>query len=235
MENRKEQLFRTIVRQHIALGEPIGSKYLLEKSHLDCSPATVRNDMADLEQEGYLSHPHTSAGRVPTEKGWKWFLERFINEQDVPRKAQEALQKASDGASDRQQVIKHLAKTLAESSKQTAIVSFGPDDTFYTGLFNLFSQPEFQERDMVQHISNIVDHLDSVCAKLYDQATDEVVVLVGSDNPVDERCSIMVTRIDDPPDKSGEAGDVTMVALLGPMRMDYDRLLPLLRFTRDLI
>ncbi|MEK7632024.1 MAG: DeoR family transcriptional regulator, partial [Patescibacteria group bacterium] len=83
MENRKEQLFHTIVRQHIALGEPIGSRYLLEKSHLDCSPATVRNDLAELEQEGFLTHPHTSAGRVPTEKGWKWFLERFITEQDV--------------------------------------------------------------------------------------------------------------------------------------------------------
>lgn len=235
MENRKEQLFRTIVRQHIALGEPIGSKYLLEKSHLDCSPATVRNDMADLEQDGYLSHPHTSAGRVPTEKGWKWFLERFVEEQEVPKKAQEALQKASDGALDHQQVIKHVAKTLAEASKQTAIVSFGPDDTFYTGLFNLFSQPEFQEHDMVQHISNIVDHLDSVIAKLYKQASDEVEVLVGSDNPVDERCSVVFTRIDDPPGKPGEASDVTMIALLGPMRMDYDRVLPLLRFTRGLI
>lgn len=224
MENRKEQLFRTIVRQHIALGEPIGSRYLLEKSNLECSPATVRNDMADLEQEGYLTHPHTSAGRVPTEKGWKWFLERFITEQDVPKKAQEALQKASEASSDRQQVIKHLAKTLAESSKQTAIVSFGPDDTFYTGLFNLFSQPEFQEHDMVQHISHIVDHLDSVIAKLYKRASEDVEVLVGSDNPVDERCSMVVTRVDD-----------DVIALLGPMRMDYDRVLPLLRFTRGLM
>lgn len=224
MENRKEQLFRAIVRQHIALGEPIGSKYLLEKSHLDCSPATVRNDMADLEQEGYLTHPHTSAGRVPTEKGWKWFLERFLEEQDVPKKAQEALQKASDGATDRQQAIKHIAKTLAEASKQTAIVSFGPDDTFYTGLFNLFSQPEFQEHDMVQHISNIVDHLDSVVAKLYKRASQDVEVLVGSDNPVDERCSVVVTRVDD-----------DVIALLGPMRMDYDRVLPLLRYTRGII
>lgn len=224
MENRKEQLFRTIVRQHIALGEPIGSRYLLEKSHLDCSPATVRNDMADLEQEGYLTHPHTSAGRVPTEKGWKWFLEQFLEEQDVPKKAQEALQKASGASQERQQVIKQLAKTLAESSKQTAIVSFGPDDTFYTGLFNLFSQPEFQAHDMVQHISHIVDHLDSVIAKLYKSASEDVEVLVGSDNPVDERCSVVVTRVDD-----------DVIALLGPMRMDYDRVLPLLRYTRGLI
>ena len=224
MENRKEQLFRTIVRQHIALGEPIGSKYLLEKSHLDCSPATVRNDMADLEQEGYLTHPHTSAGRVPTEKGWKWFLEQFLEEQEVPRKAEEALQKASEASQERQQVIKQLAKTLAESSKQTAIVSFGPDDTFYTGLFNLFSQPEFQAHDMVQHISNIVDHLDSVIAKLYKAASNDVEVLVGSENPVDERCSVVVTRVDD-----------DVIALLGPMRMDYDRVLPLLRYTRGLI
>lgn len=224
MENRKEQLFRTIVRQHIALGEPIGSKYLLEKSHLDCSPATVRNDMADLEQEGYLTHPHTSAGRVPTEKGWKLYLERFLQEQDVPKAAQQALQKASDDSDDRQQAIKHVAKTLAEASKQTAIVSFGPDDTYYTGLFNLFSQPEFQEQEMIQHISSVVDHLDSMLVKLYKLANQNVDVLVGSDNPVDERCSIVVTRVDD-----------DVIALLGPMRMDYDRVLPLLRYTRGLI
>jgi len=227
MLSRKEQLFRTIVRQHIALGEPVGSKFLVEKSRMDCSPATVRNDMATLEQEGFLTHPHISAGRIPTEKGWKWYIEHFLEEQPLAKKSQEALAKASDDGDDRQQAIKHVARTLAELSAETAIVGFSPDDTYYTGLSNLFTKPEFAELNLVQQLSSVVDHLDSVMRDLFKSRDTDVRVLMGEDNPIDEHCSLVVIRL--------ETTEPTVVALLGPMRMDYDQVLPLLRYTRGLI
>ncbi|MFA6588140.1 MAG: DeoR family transcriptional regulator [Patescibacteria group bacterium] len=226
MLSRKEQLFKTIVRQHIALGEPVGSKFLVDKAHFDISPATCRNDMAELENEGYLTHPHTSAGRVPTEKGWRWYLQTFMEEMPIAKKNQEAITKAMDSEVG-EQGIKQVAKVLAELSKQTAIVGFSADDMYYTGLSNLFAKPEFNELDLLQHLSEVVDHLDQVMRKFFKSSQAEVEVLIGKDNPIDEHCSLLVTRLEN---KTG-----TLVALLGPMRMDYDRLLPLIKFTRTII
>lgn len=228
LETRKNQLFQAIVRQHIALGEPIGSKVLVEQAGLDCSSATVRNDLAALEQDGYLTHPHTSAGRVPTEKGWRMYLEQFLKEVPVPKKSQDALGKAKAEGTDDNHSLKQVAKTLAELSQQTAIIGFGPDDTYYTGLSHLFNKPEFAELDLMQHLSEVIDHLDTAMRKLLrSSTTNDVQVLVGSDNPIDERCSLLVIRPAHVEDR--------VFALLGPMRMDYDRLLPLVRFTRTLI
>jgi len=227
MFSRKEQLFKTIVREHINLGAPVGSKFLVSKAHFDMSPATCRNAMAELENEGYLTHPHTSAGRIPTEKGWRWYLKQFVEESPVPKKNQEALVRAKNRAGDSEQALKQVARILAELSQETAIVGFSADDTYYTGLANLFAKPEFSELDFLQHLSKIVDHMDKVMQKLFKSSQGEVEILIGKDNPIDEKCGLLVFR------QSGK--DSAIMALLGPVRMDYDRLLPLLKFTRDLI
>lgn len=228
LETRKNQLFQAIIRQHIALGEPIGSKNLVEQAGLDCSSATVRNTLAELEQEGFLTHPHTSAGRVPTEKGWRMYLQQFMKEIPVSKKAQETLEKAKDSGDNPDHGIKQVAKALAEISQQTAVVGFGPNDLYYTGLSHLFNKPEFAELNLVQRLSEVVDHLDTAMRELFKRVSDnEVQVLIGSENPIDEHCSMLVVR--------SENENSPLFAVFGPMRMDYDRLLPLVRFTRDLI
>lgn len=227
MFSRKEQLFKTIVREHIALGEPVGSKFLVGKAHFNMSSATCRNDMAELENEGFLTHPHTSAGRIPTEKGWRWYLKQFLEEVPVAKKSQETLAKAMHQSGNQEQAIKQVAKALAELSQETAIVGFSGENMYYTGLANLFSKPEFNELDFLQHLSEVVDHLDKVLLKFFKTSGKEVEILIGKENPIDERCGLLVTRLDD---KTG-----TLFALLGPVRMDYDRLLPLIRFTKGII
>jgi heat-inducible transcriptional repressor len=174
-----------------------------------------------------LTHPHTSAGRIPTEKGWRWYLKQFVEESPVPKKNQEALVRAKNRAGDSEQALKQVARILAELSQETAIVGFSADDTYYTGLANLFAKPEFSELDFLQHLSKIVDHMDKVMQKLFKSSQGEVEILIGKDNPIDEKCGLLVFR------QSGK--DSAIMALLGPVRMDYDRLLPLLKFTRDLI
>ena len=77
MDDRKLRVLGAIVTDYVATREPVGSKALVERHSLDVSPATIRNDMAVLEEEGYLAQPHTSAGRVPTDKGYRLFVDRL--------------------------------------------------------------------------------------------------------------------------------------------------------------
>jgi heat-inducible transcriptional repressor len=80
LTQRSQTILRLVVREHIATAAPVSSKAISEHYHLGVSPATIRNEMADLEEQGYLTHPHTSAGRVPTEKGYRYFVEKLMGE-----------------------------------------------------------------------------------------------------------------------------------------------------------
>ena len=77
LDERKMQVLRAIVTDYVASREPVGSKALVERHQLGVSPATVRNDMAVLEEEGYIAQPHTSAGRIPTDKGYRLFVDKL--------------------------------------------------------------------------------------------------------------------------------------------------------------
>ena len=77
LDDRKLEVLRAIVEDYVATQEPVGSKALVDRHHLDVSPATIRNDMAVLEEEGYIAQPHTSAGRIPTDKGYRLFVDRL--------------------------------------------------------------------------------------------------------------------------------------------------------------
>ena len=94
MNKRQESLFLNIIREHIDSAQAIGSKFLVAKYNLDVSSATIRNDMAELEKEGLITQPHTSAGRIPTEKGYKHYIENYLdNLKELNRKDKEALEK----------------------------------------------------------------------------------------------------------------------------------------------
>ena len=84
-EDRRLDVLRAIVEDYVATHEPVGSKALVERHHLGVSPATIRNDMAALEEEGYITQPHTSAGRVPTDKGYRLFVDRLASVKPLSR------------------------------------------------------------------------------------------------------------------------------------------------------
>ena len=79
LSERKKQILKAIIEAHIELGEPVGSKYLTSNKHIACSSATIRNEMAELEAMGYLEQPHTSAGRVPSEAGYRLYVDSLID------------------------------------------------------------------------------------------------------------------------------------------------------------
>jgi heat-inducible transcriptional repressor len=79
LTNREEEILEAVVQQFVLTGNPVGSRTVSKKRHSELSPATIRNVMADLEEKGYLNHPHTSAGRIPTTKGYRLYVDRLLD------------------------------------------------------------------------------------------------------------------------------------------------------------
>ena len=247
MNQRQEQLLTHIVEDYIKTATPVGSDYLVKCYKLDVSGATVRNDCQVLEKEGYLTHPHTSAGRIPTENGYREYLESRIKNQELSKsksiikneskqlekvyklakKQASAYVKTPVDKQD-QQVTKSVVKMLAELTQGAVMFCFNKRDVYYTGLSYLFAQPEFQSLDLVYNIGAVVDHLDDVIEEFYDELTDEVTVRIGSENPFSSDCSFISFKFkQDNTDK--------MLGILGPMRMDYLVNMGRLEYVRELL
>ena len=218
-----------IIREYVCSAQPVGSKFLASNFGFKVSPATIRNEMSDLENEGYICQPHTSAGRVPTASGYRFYIEHFLQPRELSRREEKGFRKIKKAGENPEAFLKETARLLAEFSAEAAIVGFGPKDVFYTGLSNLFSQPEFKEAGSVCRISEVLDHLDWVVEKLFSRLDGEVKVLVGGENPFGESCGAVFSRYDLDGLPAG------MFGILGPLRMDYERNVSLVKYVKNMI
>lgn len=224
MEDRLLQLLQLIVEEHVATAEPVASGQLRSRYKLDVSPATIRNWMGALDREGFLMQPYTSGGRVPTETGYATYVESCLKEKPASKREQNALEAAASGARTKEDKMKRLAKALSELSGLASIVGFHPVDTFYTGLSQLFAQPEFQNWQRVVSLTEILDHLDDTLEDLRKEAFHTPVIRLGEACAFGSICgSVLLTT------KDG------MIGLLGPIRMDYQHALSLMRTAKELL
>ena len=124
LDDRKLDVLRAIVEDYVATQEPVGSKSLVERHHLGVSPATVRNDMAVLEEEGYIRQPHTSAGRVPTDAGYRLFVDRLSRVKALSPAERRAIERFLVGAVDLDDVVHRTVRLLAQLTRQVAVVQY---------------------------------------------------------------------------------------------------------------
>ena len=124
VEDRKLAVLRAIVEDYVSTQEPVGSKTLVERHQLGVSPATVRNDMAALEEEGFIAQPHTSAGRIPTEKGYRLFVDRLSQIKPLSAAERRAITSILEGAVDLDDVVARSVRLLAQLTRQVAMVQY---------------------------------------------------------------------------------------------------------------
>jgi len=124
LEDRKLDVLRAIVEDYVSTQEPVGSKALVERHNLGVSPATIRNDMAALEDEGYIAQPHTSAGRIPTDKGYRLFVDRLSTVKPLSVPERRAIQTFLDGALDLDDIVARTVRLLAQLTRQVAVVQY---------------------------------------------------------------------------------------------------------------
>ena len=123
-EDRRFEVLRAIVADYVATHEPVGSRALVDRHQLRVSPATIRSDMAVLEDEGYIAQPHTSAGRIPTDKGYRLFVDRLGSLKPLSAAEQRAIQTFLSGAIDLDDVLLRTVRLLAQVTQQVAIVQY---------------------------------------------------------------------------------------------------------------
>lgn len=228
MNDRQKEILIFLIQEYIKSAQPVGSTLLAEKSEMGLSSATYRNELAALEEEGYLTQPHTSAGRIPTEKAYKFYAQECLSKKTYDTRDVEKfkLQLKQDLESDTR--LKSIAKRLVEMSHQAVIVAFNKDEMYYTGLSQLFAQPEFSEQKAIVSVSSAVDQLDKVIDQVFEQV-ENIEVMVGENNPFSKSCATIVGKFKL---KDGQSG---IFAILGPMRMDYEKNLKLLGEVKDAI
>jgi heat-inducible transcriptional repressor len=225
ISDRKRFILETIIKEYLKTANPVSSGVLVEKYKLDISAATVRNEMMELEEEGYIYQPHTSAGRVPTEAAY----ELLLNEPGSSKKKKELRETENESL---ENLFKHdeaafrqTAKAIAEMAGGAVFWAFHKNDLYYTGLTNLFAQPEFNRVDMVCDVSAIIDRMEEIIDNIFEDLAEGEQVLIGSKNPFGNFLSTVLVKY-----KNNNAHGI--FGILGPMRMDYSHNLALVEFIK---
>ncbi|MBI5254199.1 hypothetical protein HY932_00210 [Candidatus Falkowbacteria bacterium] len=214
---RQKKLLKKIIEAFVKSAEPLSSGFLVDKIEEKISPATVRNELVALENEGFIFQPHTSAGRVPTEKAYQFYIENYLDkERELGKKELAALEEIKKQEVDDKIKVKNFAKAIANFAKQGVMVTFTECDNYYTGLANIFSQPEFFDKELVVNLSSVIEHLDKRLQDLGKKNFDEPEILIGHENPLGCDCTLIVFKY-----QLGKFKGI--IGLLGPTRMDYQK------------
>lgn len=224
LNKRKKSILKKVVEEYIKKAKPISSGILAKKDFPKLSSATLRNEMLDLTRIGLLFQPHTSAGKVPTVSGFKFFLDNFLEEKEISNLEKDIFLHIKERFVEKRKRIKELAKKLAEISEEAVVMAFSKDDFYYTGLSYLFHQPEFRDLSLIYNISEMIDHLDETMKKIFDRIS-ETEILIGEKNPFGDKCGVILT-------KSEIDGQKILLGILGPVRMDYSKNLSLIKFIK---
>lgn len=216
MEKRQEELLTLVIESFIQSAEPVGSKFLAYEEKIGWSEATIRNDLRALEDAGYLTHPHTSAGRIPTELGYRFYIDKMdASKIKLSAKDAERLEKISHEVGERETALKTTAKEVAGISREAVIVAFTLDRVYYTGFSNLFEKPEFINSEMVVNTSRMFDQCEECLGRFESKISLEPKIYVGSEHPFGGYLSVVASRL-----AGSKEG---MFIILGPLRMDYKR------------
>ncbi|MEX2014457.1 MAG: transcriptional regulator [Candidatus Saccharimonadales bacterium] len=214
MTDRQVEILRAIVEQYAEVASPVGSSLLAKVFNV--SSATVRAEMAELERLGYISQPHTSAGRIPTDKGYRYYV-NHISEitASVPEtRAERALTSRVSHAGLPEQTIRNAVDTLVELTHNLGLATIG-DRLYMSGLSNLFGQPEFIQPGQVQEVARLLDNLEPW---LHEAAPNKPLsVFIGKENPIGRGagCSLIISKFRSP------YSDRSYVGVLGPTRQSY--------------
>ena len=232
MNKRQQEILTAIIEEYTNSAIPVGSKILVEKYGFDLSPATIRNDMVALEKDGFLYQPHTSAGRIPTDKGYKYFVEKIMGDRELSLSDQKKLQaELLKLKAQNQRLSRTTAKLLSGLSGNLAISTIEKDFSEF-GIRELLEKPEFKEVDEFCRVAEALDYIDeNVDSILKNVKENETKIFIGKDNPIKglPNCSMVVSPYKT---KSGEKG---VLAIIGPKRMKYAENKSLVEYMRKLL
>ncbi len=233
--DRHKAILSAIIKEFIETAEPVGSHAIVVGYNFSFSPATIRNEMANLEEEGFLFQPHTSAGRVPTDVGYRLYVDELADYEVATRQAEKALERVM-AQYELQKAREKMYDAVRILSQATENVSFStlPDNrrTFYLGISSVLRQPEFV-RDPMQasQVVEVLEHTDHFVNTLQQlDVGDDVKIFIGEENllPQIKSCALICSKY--------RVGNFDgFFGILGPTRMKYPFNHAMVRKVRELI
>jgi transcriptional regulator of heat shock response len=217
LTERQQKILDVVVREYVDTADPVSSQELLKKHDFGVSPATIRIEMQKLTDFGFLLQPHTSAGRVPTDKGYRFFVNNLLNEKEGDKELAVADWSGVE-KEDTFRFIQNLTRHLAEETRALALNYFEDEDFFWKeGWEEVLKEPEFGVRDNIidftQFLKNFEEHIEDL------KEDSGVNVYIGRENPLprSQNFTIISSRYILP------GGGRGIISILGPKRMDYDK------------
>ena len=231
---RRKSILEAIVNDFIQTAEPVGS-FTITKHYLkDVSPATVRNEMHELEQTGYITHPHTSAGRIPTDSGYRYYVDNIMETKTISGKEialiKSGIKKIGRGV---EEIVRGALKVVSSLlNYATVFVPFGRQKKVVTasGLSNVLRQPEFQRIDIARQIIETLEQ-EELVAKVLEEYSRQtpMAIKIGHENKCREMRDFSVVVAT----HHLRGIDPGAIGIIGPTRMDYERVTSVLRYVSD--
>jgi heat-inducible transcriptional repressor len=214
MTERQKQILFAVVEQYAEVAAPVGSSLLAKV--FGVSSATIRAEMAELERGGYIMQPHTSAGRIPTDKGYRHYVNTITEQGNTApdRRAERALTARVSGGGVPERTIRNAVDTLVELTHNLGLATIG-NQLYMSGLSNLFGQPEFMQKGQVQQVAQLLDNLEPW---LREAAPNQPLsVYIGQENPIGRSagCTLIISRFRSP------YSERSYIGILGPTRQSY--------------
>ncbi len=257
MNARKDRIFDIIVRSYIETAEPVGSRTISKRRDVGLSPASIRNVMADLEEQGLITQPHTSAGRIPTDRGYRYYVDKLMEPEEVTHKEKHLIQEELSRAKTIEGLAEKVSKVISELTETAALlyiknlkrVSFltylleelveterlndfleEEAQLFVEGAFRMFQHPEFQDLRKTKLLLQVLDEKNNLLQIFVKDLEEEGVhIHIGRENSLGELDNVSLVI------KDCYLGNTPIgsVAALGPTRMRYSKVVAIVNYVAD--
>ena len=235
LSERQEQILNLLVQEYIDSAEPVSSQSLEKKHKFGVCPATIRIEMQKLTNDGYLGQPHTSAGRIPTDKGYRFFVDHLLQEKSLKEEGSDFLnfwEELEKEMEDSFRFTRLMAKKIAQATSGLASAYFPEEEiAVKEGWSGIFKEPEFEDSGYLERFARTADGLEDKISEF--DKDKELQVFIGKENPLPQSkdFSLIVLKFFLPGDRAG------FMAILGPKRMPYEKNINLInsfkRFLED--
>ncbi|NBV42551.1 DeoR family transcriptional regulator [bacterium] len=220
LSDRKQLILHETIKSFIDTAEPVGSKTLSKTSGLAVSPATIRNDLNELEQEGYLTQVHSSSGRIPTDKGYRLYVDQLMAHGAAAEPVTKALADIQFIGKGIQDILVDVSELMGNLIDYTAIV------VLMKGVSNMIRLPEFRNVEMTQRVLSALEESKAMLAVLSEYLrTETPKVVIGDEHAIEglKDCSMVVAPY------GADAEPIGMLGVIGPKRMAYDKVVPMVQ------
>ncbi len=233
LTDRQTKLLEAIINEYLESSEAVGSQTIVERYHIPCSAATIRNEMADLMERGFLLMSHTSSGRKPTPLAYRFFIQELLEETDLPVLQEVAIkQRMWPVRFETEKLLKQASLALSDATHELAFATTNDGFSLYTGVANMLDYVEFWDINIAKNALTILDRFE-IMNDILNKASygeKEISILMGDEMGTAglEESTFVFSKYD----TRGKSG---FVGILGPSRMKYGNVIPTVRYVKNLV